>query len=165
MTQPGIVSVDPSVTGNAAGLLFQKTGERKWDVVDEIFQRGSPERPVIEEDMCQAIRAKWPEVTDLVVDTANSTVFATRARQFGLTVHPARKSVPDGIRAVNSNLTNGTMRIHSKNCRQLLRQCDAYAFSDSRNSDKVIKANDDGPDAMRYGVMRLMPPRYAKIYT
>lgn len=69
-------------------------------------------------------------------------------------VHHADNAVGDGIRAVNTLLNAGRLKVH-ESCSGLIAETTGYVW-DSRaqamGEDKPIKVDDHGPDAMRYGV-------------
>lgn len=67
-------------------------------------------------------------------------------------VWPADNNVPDGIRRTSSLLTTRRLRIH-KRCTGLIVEMSGYlwdAKAQAKGEDKPVKAEDHGPDALRY---------------
>lgn len=70
-------------------------------------------------------------------------------RELGLILHPADNAVTAGTTLVYNVLSTGQLKIH-KRCLNLLKQMKMYR-RDERG--RIVKKNDHGPDALRYGAM------------
>lgn len=90
-----------------------------------------------------------------IVYDPSAASFAAQMHADGIRhLWPADNSVQDGIRDVSTLLSADRLRIH-KACEGLLQELQGYVW-DSRQTDKgkdaPLKADDHGPDALRYGI-------------
>ena len=70
-------------------------------------------------------------------------------------LYNGNNTVAFGIQNVSFYFAQAKLFI-SPRCKVLLREIDSYVWDESpaaRNEDKPVKANDHGPDALRYWVM------------
>jgi PBSX family phage terminase large subunit len=155
-----VVGVDYGTSNDTVFLAAGKAG-RIWTVFSE--ERYSANgKPRADNEHSQAYR-DW--VARLVVAPSSVEVdpsaasFKVQLRQDGVRgVRDADHDVKDGIRTVMTALTNGTLKIH-ESCEGLLSEMSTYAWdpkAQERGEDKPIKANDHGPDALRYLLMRVL---------
>jgi hypothetical protein len=85
--------------------------------------------------------------------------FKVQLRQDGhRRIRGADHDVIDGIRTVQTGLTSGMLKIHVS-CEDLIKEMSTYAWDEAageRGKEQPIKANDHGPDALRYLCMRVL---------
>lgn len=70
-------------------------------------------------------------------------------------VVPANNEVLDGIREVSMLVSADRLRFHLPSLKELPTEMESYSWdpkATEKGEDKPIKANDHGPDALRYGV-------------
>lgn len=73
--------------------------------------------------------------------------------------NPADNKVLDGIRSVGNLLAADRLRVHPS-CERLVKELQGYVWdskAQEQGEDKPVKLDDHGPDALRYGVMGLLP--------
>lgn len=90
----------------------------------------------------------------MFIDPSASS-FIEEIRRTGLPAQPADNSVIDGIRTVATRLSSGTLFI-SPSCSGLLAEMAGYTWDPKAQisgQDRPTKADDHGPDALRYAVM------------
>ena len=75
-----------------------------------------------------------------------------RMRKAGLNAISANNSVNEGIRVVKSYL-KGKCFIHPR-CVKLIKELSSYRYK--KTEEKPVKHDDDGVDAMRYGIMEVV---------
>lgn len=89
----------------------------------------------------------------VVVDPSAASLRVQLHRD-GVRTTPADNDVVGGIRTVASLLAVGALRIHRR-CAHLLDELAGYAWDDraaERGEDAPLKADDHGPDALRYAI-------------
>lgn len=91
---------------------------------------------------------------EYVVVDPSAASFIQQLHRDGLNPYPADNSVLDGIRQVGSLFVGGSLKVH-RSCRQLIEELQTYAWDEKateKGEDKPLKADDHGPDALRYVV-------------
>ena len=93
----------------------------------------------------------YTPINALAVDPAAASL-KLELRNAGLPVIDANNDVLFGIRAMSQYITGKNLLIH-RSCKNLIEQCQSYAWDPSyaaRGEDKPIKKNDHAVDACRY---------------
>jgi phage terminase large subunit len=78
----------------------------------------------------------------------------------GYQVKNGENEVLEGIRRVSTALNIGLYRIHAKNCPMTIKELEQYAWSEKaakRGEEEPIKDHDHTCDALRMGVMKVIP--------
>lgn len=86
--------------------------------------------------------------------------FQEELRRRGLWVTDADNAVEDGIKQVAMAFAKKKLRIHRKNCKNTIRDCQAYSWDErasKRGVEQPLKLKDDGADMLRYGVKTKIP--------
>ena len=89
--------------------------------------------------------------------------FIAALRRRGLYVIPADNEVLDGIRRTATQIKQGKLLIHKRNCAGLLGELGTYLWDEKScklGVDKPLKERDHGPDALRYFVNSLPDWRF-----
>lgn len=96
---------------------------------------------------------------DVVIYDPNALYLAQRLDDFSLPHMPGYNNVDEGIKGVRNYICDGNgvrlLYIHPR-CKNLLRQLQEYRYKtstmESSGDPKPVKDDDDGPDALRYGI-------------
>ena len=157
-TQFGDVGFDLGIEGTTVALLVAPQGNG-WHVSDEYYHVGRRDGVLTDEEHLQRITSRWA-VGQWVIDPS-AVSFRAVARRNGQMVYNGQNDVIPGIQVVNNLLQGGRLTIDPR-CRNLLGEMAAYAWNTV--TDKPIKKQDHGPDALRYLAMHVAPPGAAMIY-
>lgn len=98
------------------------------------------------------------EYAQVIIDPSAAS-FKAEMLQRAIYHCDANNDVLDGIRVVSSLMARRKIRIHRR-CENLLKQVQTYAWDEKaakRGEEKPIKANDHGPDALRYWAYTKVP--------
>lgn len=87
----------------------------------------------------------------VVIDPSAAGV-AESLRKRGVRVRPAENAVDEGIRRVTSALADLTI---DPSCANTIRELEGYRYPANGAKDAPVKADDHGPDMLRYAVMDL----------
>ena len=121
-------------------------------VVDEYFTTGFTPPAVISASIRHRKGDKYPIMIDPASNGRNAIdgrALIVEYRKEKLDVRPADNTVEAGIHACWERFSTGRLKIF-KHCTSLLKEYEMY----QRNLDgKIVKKNDHGMDALRYGVM------------
>lgn len=102
-----------------------------------------------------------PETVHRVIIDPSAASFIAELKNRGYRVKQADNEVLDGIRMTASLIAQGVLLV-SESCENLIREIGSYVW-DSKLTDKgkeqPVKANDHGPDALRYFVKTIITPR------
>lgn len=88
----------------------------------------------------------------VIIDPSAASMIAQLKRD-GFRVKPAENDVVPGIGTVATRLANGKLKIHRKNCPNLVREFGVYVWDEKagmKGQDKPLKVNDHALDALRY---------------
>ena len=133
--------------------------EYRWDSRDQDAGGRQKTDEEYADDM-EAFMGKNP-CAILVDPSAASFIAALRRR--GLYVIPADNEVLDGIRRTATQIQQGKLLIHKRNCTGLLGELGTYLWDEKSYKlgvDKPLKERDHGPDALRYFVNSLPDWRF-----
>lgn len=133
--------------------------EYRWDSRDQDAGGRQKTDEEYADDM-EAFMGKNP-CAILVDPSAASFIAALRRR--GLYVIPADNEVLDGIRRTATQIQQGKLLIHKRNCAGLLGELGTYLWDEKScklGVDKPLKERDHGPDALRYFVNSLPDWRF-----
>lgn len=86
--------------------------------------------------------------------------FHAELSQRGLWVTEADNEVLEGIQSVAGLMAKRKLRIHRKNCPNLVRSIPVYVWDQKaalRGVEQPLKVEDDPPDALRYGIHHKIP--------
>lgn len=86
--------------------------------------------------------------------------FEAELKLRGLWVTEADNEVLEGIQTVSSMFAKRKIRIHKKNCPNLIRSIPIYVWDTKaalRGLEQPLKVKDDAPDCLRYGVHNKIP--------
>lgn len=126
-------------------------GEWRWDAKTEGKQLSDPQYITALE---RWIDKRGFEPAGWIVDPSAAS-FRTLARQHGHRVRKANNAVHDGLRYVGTLLaaTPQPRLVFDPVMREsvTLREMDGYVWQDG-TTEAPVKADDDGPDALRYGI-------------
>ena len=150
----GWVSIDVGETGVTHGLLWTHGVDSKYLVSDAYVWNAQKQGMRHWNEMMQDMLARW-NVLALYYDPA-APMFAHTARKHGVRSIGADNDMGRGWPAVNNALIAGTFKVH-ESCIQLLRECASLEWNEITGKPKSDQPR-HGVDALRYGVMRLMPP-------
>ncbi|RKJ22539.1 hypothetical protein D7X33_44660, partial [Butyricicoccus sp. 1XD8-22] len=134
------------------------------------FYRSSNGGENWEDILLELIKEYKPKL--MICDSAEPEVIAEYKKAFfkyGCKVEPADKrggSVNEGIQIVSLFLhfvhnESTPMLYMNKDCKELWRQLATYQW-EANGSGKPLKTDDDGPDALRYGLYYLYRELYRK---
>lgn len=132
--------------------------EYRWDSRKELRQKTDREYA---DDFMQFLDGRW--CTALVDPSAASFIAELRSR--GIYVVEADNNVLDGIRHTGTLLANRTLQIHDT-CVGLIDELGTYMWDDKaaqHGEDRPVKAQDHGPDALRYFVNSLTDWRFVHV--
>ncbi|HIT02507.1 MAG TPA: PBSX family phage terminase large subunit [Candidatus Enterenecus merdae] len=132
--------------------------EYRWDSRKELRQKTDREYA---DDFMQFLDGRW--CTVLVDPSAASFIAELRSR--GVYVVEADNNVLDGIRHTGTLLANRTLQIHDT-CVGLIDELGTYMWDDKaaqHGEDRPVKAQDHGPDALRYFVNSLTDWRFVHV--
>lgn len=151
------VSMDWGPRGVTAGLLFCRIDEDTWLVSQDYeYDYAKERRPRDENETAAIVRAMWKEAKQVVVDP--SAILLKRAlHKAGMRALGGMNKVEPGIQAVNQAFAQQKLWVHA-DCLHLLSSLTGYAW-DSKGEKPVKDGNDHFPDALRYGVCAIWPPK------
>ena len=155
------IAVDVASSSGTHALLVGKYSSGYW-VIDEWRHDGEDNPLGHGQQVAEIIQKFKPygRVNKWVVDpsAADFKVQVKHAKRMGITtggLYNGNNTVAFGIQNVSFYFAQAKLFI-SPRCKVLLREIDSYVWDESpaaRNEDKPVKANDHGPDALRYWVM------------
>ena len=155
----GVVALDAGTAGVTAALLFVKH-EGGWVVADEYYHDAKRLGELTDDEHTGAILDKW-DVERWVVDPAAASIKA-QLRRAQQRVGNAQNDIIEGCQAVRNALFTGRLLVGSR-CRELLSEMGSYVWNPVTDKPAPT-ARDHACDALRYGVMDLLPNR-ARIVT
>jgi PBSX family phage terminase large subunit len=155
------VAVDYGTSNPTVFLLFGRFNGR-WYVVREYYydsKEGGRQKTDSEyaDDFAAFLEGLHPQSIEIDPSAAS---FIAELRKRGHPVHRAQNEVLDGIRVV-SRVLGHELLIHSS-CRHTIAEMAVYSWdpkAQKKGEDKPLKERDHGPDALRYGAMRIFGRR------
>jgi PBSX family phage terminase large subunit len=157
-----VVGVDYGTANDTVFLAAGKSGG-VWTVFSEDRYSSTKAGRQRSDTEHSAAFGRWLErlavsPSSIEVDPSAAS-FKVQLRQDGhRRIRGADHDVIDGIRTVQTGLTSGTLKIHVS-CEDLIKEMSTYAWDEAageRGKEQPIKANDHGPDALRYLCMRVL---------
>lgn len=95
---------------------------------------------------------------ELVIYDPNALYLAQKFEEYGLSNLAGYNNVDEGIKGVRNYICDGNgvrlLYIHPR-CKNLIRQLQEYRYKETNEASgdpKPVKDDDDGPDALRYGI-------------
>lgn len=160
------VSVDYGTQNPLHAIKWLLDPEGVWHAVAEYRYSGRDEgRQKTDVDYVEDLAAfTWdaPEDEDveIIVDPSATSFIAQLRRRGGFRVRKADNDVANGIRETASAMKLGQIAI-GNTLAELKREFTGYVWDDRADSDKPIKVDDHGMDALRYFVRtkRVYKPR------
>jgi PBSX family phage terminase large subunit len=154
----GIGSEPDPRTGARKECLYV-VSEWRWDSRQRHRQLTDVEYSVKVREWLNSVRfpgthLHGPRPDWLVIDPSAAS-FKLQAFQDGWNVQDGDNTVLDGIRLVSSLLAIGRLKLSRDGCPALIEEFPAYSWDDKAalaGLDEVVKVNDHGLDALRYGV-------------
>ncbi|UUZ80649.1 PBSX family phage terminase large subunit [Paenibacillus sp. P26] len=139
-------------------------GETCW-VYREYYWDGREKQELKEDaqyadDFDAFVRGGEPPIGVIIDPSAAS--FKTTLRNRGHRIKDADNAVEDGIRNTATMLKKRKIRVHRRNCPNLLKERSSYIWDEkasARGEDKPLKQNDHAMDALRYFVKTIISPR------
>lgn len=135
------------------GTTYWVDNEYVWDSRKESLQKTDKQYA---DDLEAWIADK--RGAQVIVDPSAAS-FKVEMTQRGIWHCDAVNDVIDGIRTVSSLLSQRKIRIHER-CENLCKQIQTYSWDEKaakRGEEKPVKANDHGPDALRYFAQTKVP--------
>ncbi len=158
-----VVGVDYGTANATVFLLLGKSGNA-WYVLKE-YRHDSREAgrqktdAEYARDFIEWLGAIRP--SSIEVDPSAAS-FKLQLKTMGVRkIYDANNEVLDGIRRVSQALSGGHLFIH-RSCKGLIPELANYAWNpkaQEKGVDEPVKANDHGPDALRYAVSRILGPQ------
>ena len=136
------------------GTTLWIDNEYRWDSRSlEAKQTGLPQKTDSQyaDDMA-AFMGDDPEFICSIIVDPSAASFTQELRGRGYQVIGADNNVLDGIRVVNTLFANKKIMIHER-CTGLIDELHSYVWDEKASAngeDKPVKAQDHGPDALRY---------------
>ena len=149
----GDVFLDPGTAGTTAAVLFNRTGIKKFTVVDEYYHIGDIQGRLTDEEHIDRILAKGWQISSLFVDPAGASMKAAAQRK-GLHPRNAPNSFESGVQAANNALYSGDLKINPK-CQYLLMEASGYIWNPQ--GTKPVTTPDHLMDCLRYGSLQHFP--------
>ena len=150
------LSLDWGPAGVTAGLFWVKT-PYGYQIAGELYYDGRQAGRVTDQTQVANLMAKGYEFKTAIVDPS-AVPMQDALRAAGVRVIGGNNAIEKGIITTDFNLRTGKVKINPA-CKSLLAEMSAYAWSTNPGDDKPIKRNDHACDALRYGMMQLMPMR------
>ncbi|WP_411955532.1 terminase [Alkalibacillus sp. S2W] len=149
-------------------LLVGQTYDDKWYVIDEIYKKEINEwSDRDDEENWHDLDYKWYKkynVKMVIADNSNPSAIKAYKKRKIKRIRPvehSEKLVGIGIRAVRSffhydeeDETSEPKLYISEKCNNLLRELNTYKWKDN-GEEEVVKKDDHGCDALRYGIYSL----------
>lgn len=163
LTEDCIIGLDLGAENPSAAVVLAKAGER-WHVVAEAVAPCATPQAVLQ--LLAPLIETWsPRV---VVSDTNYPQTTTVLRQGGVPVQDASKragSVLDGIRALQSLLTNRQLIIDDTTCPTTWKELAGYRWAVGNDGqpltpERPVKRDDHTTDALRYAITYLGRPAW-----
>lgn len=152
----GCDSASSSVT--AAVWMGRIKGTLDWMIFDEYYVDGLYNPMSSADHARHIVDRKW-EVDAYVPDPSAASLAIDLSKITDRSIYPGYNKVDEGIQITDMALSSSVLKIHS-NCTNTLDEISYYAWDEKateQGEDKPVKSGDHAMDAMRYGVMAVMP--------
>ena len=149
----GVCAIDDGTAGVTAAILLQRDPKGGWIARDEYYHDGARLGRLTLRQHLTAIRTRW-QIARLIIDPAAAGMRA-EATAMGMPALYGRNAFMAGVNAVNNALYSGKLRIH-RDCVNLLLELSGYRWN-AQGSAPIVGCPDHAADALRYGVMNVLP--------
>lgn len=153
------VTIDDGTSKPAALLLLRLDGDGRRHYGPEVHRPG-----MLNAEKVQHV-LNWQRqhgVLEAVVVDPAAAALKLDLRAAGLPVIDGKNDVLPGIAVVRQGLALGPDGkpgwTIEPTCERTLKELESYMWDQNNRGDKVVKADDHGPDAIRYGEMHLYDP-------
>lgn len=157
LSRPVLVGIDPGADHPFAGCAIVST-EKGLLVVGEYLARDATAMKHAQGLFEMLQRCKISSAQTWAIDRSQKQM-AIELAQHGIYTTQAENDVVAGIQRVKSWLFAGRLFLVRERCPKLVQQMFSYRWADNTDSmgqakrERVVKVNDDLPDALRYGLM------------
>lgn len=157
------IPIDHGTQNATVFLDIWDDGETIW-VMNEFYHSGrdsglQKENSQYADDLDAMVGENRPRF--VIVDPAAAT-FKITLRRRGYRVRDADNDVLEGIRMTATMIAKRRIRVHRKNCPNLLKEISGYVWDEKaalHGVEKPIKMNDHACDGLRYYVKTMVNPR------
>jgi PBSX family phage terminase large subunit len=157
------ISIDYGTSNPMVFLDIWDDGDTIW-VVNEYYYDGRSKGIQKEDsqyaDDFVAFVGDEPPLQTILDPSAASFKAALRNR--GVRIKEADNDVLDGIRNVSTMMAQRKLKVHKRNCPNLLKERSSYIWDEKaiqRGDEKPVKQLDHAMDALRYFVKTVIKPR------
>lgn len=146
------VSCDYGITNPFAALLWRLTPDCAYIVDEYYFDSRKEGYRKTDAEHYEAIErlCLGKPIESIVIDPSASSMKEEIWRHGRFDVYDANNDVLGGIALVDQMLHDGTIKV-SEACHNTIAEFGLYRWDDKKAQDAVIKENDHGMDAIRYG--------------
>lgn len=150
-----VISMDYGILNPTAMLLFGKTNDGVWYLVNEYYHSGRDTNEQKTDEQYYAELEKLAgdkKVSELIIDPSAASFIALCRQRGRFRTRKADNSVLDGIQNTSLCLARRSVLVNDC-CKNTIREFGLYSWnSDRMDKDAVIKENDHAMDALRYFV-------------
>lgn len=156
-SRPVLVGIDPGADHPFAGVALVST-EKGLVAVGEYLARDATAMKHAQGLFAMLHASRLTGANTWAIDRSQKQT-AIELAQHGIFTTQAENDVVAGIARVKSWLFSGRLYIARPRCQKLVQQLFSYRWAENTDSsgqsrkEKVIKVNDDLPDALRYALM------------
>lgn len=164
-----VVSCDYGTQNPFHAIKWLRDEGGTWHAVDEWRYSGREEgRQMTDQDYVQALSdftldAPEEEEPEVIVDPSASSFIAALRRRGGFRIRKADNDVADGVRDTASCMQLGLIKI-ADSLTWLAKEFAGYVWDDREDTDRPVKVDDHGMDALRYFVKTKRVYRPARPY-
>ena len=145
-----MIAVDAGSNHPTAVLVISKSYNGQYIVSDSRrITRTAPSDIALEIGKIYDMLNAKGQFSNLWIDPAAQWL-ADELRKLGMRVTNARNEHENGINYIRGLLGDDSLVINADTCPDLVSEMGSYSFK-SKDSDEVVKINDDFVDALRYG--------------
>lgn len=153
-SKPTWISIDYGTQNATVFLMWQKSDNNTWHIVDEYYYSGRENSRQKTDKQFADDFVAFVEDYDIRLVTVDPSAasFIAELRSRGFTIRKANNDVLQGIRTVGTMLNRNVIYI-SERCQHTITEFSAYVWDDkaaNRGEDKPIKDHDHCMDALRY---------------
>lgn len=152
--KPTWISVDYGTQNATVFLMWQKSDNKTWHIVDEYYYSGRAESKQKTDKQFADDLVAFTEgfkIMRVTVDPSAAS-FIAELKTRGFMIKRANNDVLQGIRTVGNMLNRGVIKVN-ENCVNTIQEFSAYIWDEkatNRGEDKPVKDNDHAMDALRY---------------
>lgn len=153
-----LIVIDDGTTKPAAIMKLVVSGDGKRQYQDEVHRPGMLNGEKVAH--CVRMRREMGSCEAVVIDPSAASL-KLELRKAGFAVINGQNDVIPGITVVREGLapaTDGEPGVTFHNCPKSCEEMGGYMWDPNAKGEAVLKVNDHGPDAVRYGEMHLYSP-------